>query len=240
MEKLLALLAKLGEGIGEDVKTEFKSLFQELNKDRGKALTDLEAYKKGDSSYRELVKKLKEAGIPEGEWDKVSETLGVKKSLQDEIEIYKITLKDREGKLSESEKKVKRMVAETTLGKKLDEAVTDFKTPEGKQAKIISKFLEKHREDLFKQDLDLTSEVIVGDAIKKVVDKAYAEQTAFFKEAGINPEAILVHKVTPGDGKTGSVGVDVTQVRTVLKDGRGSLDAAARAMALELESRQAA
>lgn len=238
MEKFLAWLGSLPEGVTEAQKTEIRDLYKEKTVEAGKAKTDLESYKAGDLSYKALVAKLKAAGIDPEKFDEVAKKLGVTKSLEEEIEIFKVADQQKTTKLAEAEKKIQRMTAEGVLGKKLDLAIAEYKTAEGKPVKIIDDFLDK--EGLFKQNIDLTSDVLVSDAIKKVLDAAVVKQGEFFKKAGINPDAVGVHIVKATDGGTSTQTLDVNATRQILKTGGGSVDSVARAFELAAQAEKAA
>lgn len=228
LEQLVELLGKLPEGTPDEVKGEVKGLFQKMSVEAGKAKTDLEVFKKGDSEYKKLTKKFKDAGIDEDQFDNLAEELGVKKTLQDELAITITAHKEALKKNKELETAVKTMRMESVLGRKAEEAMSSFKTPEGQTIKISERFLDK--KELFK-DIDLTSELLVQDRINNVLKTAYESQSAFMKELGLDGHPI--HKVTVGESPFGSgKALDTSAVKAVINKSNGSLDSAAQALTL--------
>lgn len=230
MEELIKLLASMQDGtpVPPEFKASIKDLFQKMSVEAGKAKTDLESYKKGDSEYKKLTKKLKDAGIEEDRYDSIAEELGVKKTLQDEVAIYKATGAETLKALKEAQGQVARMQMENVLGRKIDEVAKSYKTPDGKTVKISDRFIDKT--ELYKK-LDLESEVLVQDRISKVMAAAYENQSAFMKEVGLDGHP--VHQVQIGESNFGSGKVlDVSSVKAVMAQSKGSLDGAAQALTL--------
>lgn len=238
MEQLMESLGKLPDGTTDETKNLIKGLFQKVNVEAGKAKTDLETFKKGDTEYKKLTKKFKDAGIDESQFDNLAEELGVKKTLQDEVMIYKAKMAEDAKAIKEKDKALMTMKMESVLGKKVDEQKSAYTTPEGKQVKISEKFIDKT--ELYKQ-LDLESEVMVQDRIQKVMKTAYENQSAFMKELGVNFEGQPVHTVPTGESKFGSgKALDTASVKAVLDKRNGSLEAAAQALTLYENAAKAA
>lgn len=236
IEDLMALLGKLPDGTPDDVKVGVKELFQKLTVEAGKAKTDLESYKKGDSEYKKLTKKLKDAGIEEDRYDSIAEELGVKKTLQDELAITMAAHKEALKKTKELEGQLKATKMESVLGRKIEEAAKTYKTPDGANVKISDRFIDKKA---LYADIDLGSDLLIQDRLNTVLKSAYENQTAFMKELGL--DGTPVHKVTVGDSTFGSgKALDTSAVKAVLDKQSGSLDAAARALTMYEQQSKAA
>lgn len=228
MEQLMELFGKLPDGTTDEFKNGVKKLFQEFSTEAGKAKSDLESYKKGDSEYKKLKKKLEDSGLSADQLDTVAEQLGYKKTLEDEYAIQNATMKELQKKLKEAERDLKYTKIESTLGGKAKEAMTNFKTENGQVVKISERFLDK--KELFK-DIDLNSELLVTERINQVVKTAYENQSAFLKEIG--QDGTPVHKVNLGESQFGSgKALDVGVIKNTLKTNNGSLDAAAVALTM--------
>jgi hypothetical protein len=229
MEQLMALL-KSHEGLPDDAKSGIKNLFQEVTKKAGKAATDMETYKKGHTEYQKLIKKLEAADIDPDRFDSIAEELGVKKTLQDEVELYKLQNKDLATKFKEAEKRMNRLTLENTLGRKVEELSKAYTTADGKKVKIAEKFINK--DELYKA-IDVTNDVLVQDRIKRVLDTAFTDQVNFIKDLGL-PEGVPLHGVPQGEGAPGSNKgyVDPNQVRGIMSQYNGSLDAAAQVLTM--------
>lgn len=228
MEELVASLGKLPDGTSDDLKANIKTLFQQVNQKAGKAATDLETYKKGASDYSKLSKKLKDAGLDEGQLETVAEELGIKKTLQDELAIKEASTRELNKKVKELEGTLFSMKMENTLGVKVTDAAKAYKTPDGKTVKLSDRFIDK--KELYKP-LDLESDVLVQDRIDRTLKAAYESQAAFMKEIGSEFPGAQVHKVNVGEGNMGSGKVfDETAVVTSLKGANGDKEAAIRAL----------
>lgn len=228
MEQLVDLLGKLPEGTPDEVKTGVKGLFQKVSVEAGKAKTDLEGYKKGDSQYKKLQKQLKDADLNEEQFEEVAAKLGYAKTLEDEHAIVKATLQETIKAKKELEKNLNFMKLENVLGKKVEDVAKAYKTPEGQTIKISERFIDK--KELYK-DIDLSSEVIVQDRIQNVMKAAFENQTAFMKELGM--EGTPIHKVNVGESTFGSgKALDTAAIAAVLKQSKGSLDGAAQALGM--------
>lgn len=226
MEQLMALLGK--DGIPDDSKKDIKALFQTMTVEAGKAKTDLESYKKGDSDYKKLKNKLAEQGLTEDQLDSIAEQLGVKKTLQDEHGILKAVADASAKALKDANNKIERMNMENILGRKIEQVAQAYKTPDGKTVKISERFIDKN--ELFKK-LDLESELLVQDRISKVMATAFENQTAFMKEVGM--DGIPVHQVKVGEVAFGSgKALDTATIAAVVKQNKGSLDGAAQALTM--------
>lgn len=228
MEALIELMGKLPDGVPDEFKSGVKKLFQEVTVEAGKAKTDLETAKKGDSEYKKLAKKLKDSGLSEDQLETVAEQLGYKKTLEDEFAIMAATLKEKDKAYKELERTVKATKIEHTLSTKAQQAMSQFKTPEGQAVKISERFLDK--KELFK-DIDLSNEVLIQERVNNIVKAAYENQAAFMKEIGL--DGTPIHKVNLGEGQFGSgKALDTGAVKAVLQKQNGSLDAAAQALTL--------
>lgn len=230
MEQLVAALAKLPEGTSDEVKSGIKSLFQDVSKKAGKASTDLETYKKGHTDYQKLTRRLEEMGISEDKFDEMANEMGVKKTLQDELEIYKAQNKDLATKYKDIEKTLTRTKMETILGSKVNEAAKAYTTAEGKKIAVLEDFIDKT--ELFKP-LDLENDVLVQDRVKRVLDTAFTNQSNLMKKLGV--DAVQLHPVKTGEAQVGSnIGaVDTNQIRGIMKDSGGNnLDAVAQALTM--------
>ncbi len=229
MEQLLAELGKLPEGTADEVKSGIKDLFQTVSKKAGKASTDLETYKKGATEYQKLTKRLNELGIDAEDFDKIADEMGVKKTLQDELEVTKIGNRDLMSKVKELEKTLTRTKMETVLGSKVAEASKAYQTQDGKKIAILEDFIDKG--ELFKA-IDLDNDVLVQDRIKRVLDTAFTTQSNIMKKLGA--DGVNLHKIPEGEGSVGStIGVvDTNQVRGIMSKSNGSLDAAAQALTM--------
>lgn len=228
MEALVELLGKMPDGTSDDLKSGLKKLFQEVTVEAGKAKTDLETAKKGDSEYKKLAKKLKDSGLNEDQLDSVAEQLGYKKTLEDEYAIMAATVKEKDKAYKELERQVKFTKIENTLGNKAKDAIAQFKTPEGQTVKISERFLDK--KELFK-DIDLSNELLIQERVNNIVKTAFENQSAFMKEIGL--DGTPIHKVNLGESQFGSGKVlDTSTVKAVLNNQHGSLDAAAQALTL--------
>lgn len=229
MEQLIAELGKLPDGTSDEVKSGIKELFQTVNKKAGKASTDLETYKKGHTEYQKLVKRLTDAGVDESNFDTIADELGVKKTLQDELEVTKIGNKELMNKVKELEKTLNRTKMETVLGSKVAEAAKAYTTQDGKKVTILDDFIDKS--ELFKQ-LDLENDVLVQDRVKRVLDTAFTNQNNIMKKLGV--DGVKLHQVPQGDGGVGSNAgiVDANQVRGIMEKSGGSIDAAAQALTM--------
>jgi hypothetical protein len=228
MEQLVELLGKLPEGTPDEVKTGVKGLFQKVSVEAGKAKTDLEGYKKGDSQYKKLQKQFKDSGLDEEQIDLIAEKLGYAKTLEDEHAIVQATLKETVKAKKDLENSIKVMKLETVLGGKVQEVAKAYKTPEGQTIKISERFIDK--KELYK-DIDLNSEVLVQDRIQNVMKSAFENQSAFIKE--LEMEGTPVHTVNVGQSTFGSgKALDTAAVVSVIKQSKGSLDGAAHALGM--------
>jgi hypothetical protein len=229
MEQLLAELGKLPDGTADEVKSGIKELFQTVSKKAGKASTDLEVYKKGHTDYQKMVKRLTDQGVDPENFDAFADELGIKKTLQDELEITKLANKDLASKYKEMEKTILRNKMESVLGKRVDEAAKAYTTVDGKKIAILDDFIDKS--ELFKP-LDLENDVLVQDRVKRILDTAFTTQSNIMKKLGA--DGVSLHKVPEGEGSVGSaVGpVDTNQVRGIMSKSNGSLDAAAQALTM--------
>lgn len=230
MEQLVGLMGKLPDGTPDEFKNELKGLFQKVNVDAGKAKTDLESYKKGDSQYKTLSKKLKEVNLTEDQLDDIANQLGYKKTLEDEHAILQAAYKESLKKNKENETAIKQSKMESILGRKFEEVAKAYKTPDGKTVKLADDFLDK--KELYK-DLDLDSELLVQDRIQKIAAATYDKQATFMQKLGVNWEGVPVHKVNVGDGNFGSgKALDHSAVKAVIEKSQGSADAAAIALTM--------
>lgn len=230
MEQLIEALNKLPEG-SDDLKTSIKGIFQAVNQEAGKAKTDLESYKKGDSEYKKLQKKFKDAGFTEDQFEELAEERGVRKTIQDELEIQQSLYKEALKQKRDLEAQVKLNKMENVVGRKAEELAKAYKTADGKTVKISERFIDK--KELFK-DIDLESDLIVQDRVQRVMNAAFESQSAFMKELGIDFQGQPVHKVPVGESILGSgkVLVDTALVKSVLDTNHGSIDAAAQALTM--------
>lgn len=229
MEQLMAELGKLPDGTSDEIKSGIKDLFSTVSKKAGKASTDLETYKKGHTDYQKMVKRLTENGVDPENFDTFADELGIKKTLQDEIEIYKLQNKELGGKVKEMEKAQNRMKMENVLNTKVADAAKAYKTQDGKTVNILEDFIDKT--ELFKP-LDLENDVLVQDRVKRVLDTAFTNQSVIAKKLGA--DLVALHKVPQGDGGTVSTAgvVEVSQIRGIMEKSGGTLDAVAQALTL--------
>jgi uncharacterized phage infection (PIP) family protein YhgE len=234
IEQLVELLKGLPDGTSDDTKKALKDLFQDMTKEAGKAKTDLEQYKKGDTEYKKLYKKFQDNGLKPEQIDEVLADMGVKKSLADELEVFKRLASEKDKEAKETAKQLREFKVEMTMTEKVKAAMAEFKDPEGKPQKIVEKFINK--KELFK-DIDLDSPVLVQDRISKVLTTAYQEQAAFMKDLGVEFGAKTVHTVPSGDGSFGSgKALDLGQLKTTMNKAGNTIDGAAMALELAMQA----
>lgn len=234
IEKLVEMLKGLPEGTTEETKSAIKSLFQEMTKEAGKAKSDLEQYKKGDGEYKKLYNKFKENGYTPDQIDDILGEMGVKKTLAEELEVFKRIAADNEKKAKESEKALNAFKVELTMKEKVKAALTDFKDKDGKPYKLVEEFID---EKALTKDIDVSSDVLVQDRLSKVLADAYQKQEAFMKKTGASFGAQTTHTVPTGDGQFGSgKALDLTQIRKTMNDGGNGIDAAARALQIAMNT----
>lgn len=234
IEQLVELLKGLPDGTPDETKKALKDLFQDMTKEAGKAKTDLEQYKKGDTEYKKLYKKFQDNGLKPEQIDEVLADMGVKKSLADELEVFKRLASEKDKEAKETAKQLREFKVEMTMTEKVKAAMAEFKDSEGKPQKIVEKFINK--KELFK-DIDLDSPVLVQDRINKVLTSAYQEQAAFMKDLGVEFGAKTVHTVPTGDGSFGSgKALDLGQLKKTMNESGNTIDGAARALELAMQA----
>lgn len=235
IEKLLELFKGLPEGTTDEAKTQIKNLFQETTKEAGKAKSDLEQYKDGDGKYKKLFKKFQDNGYTPDQADEMIAGMGVKKSLEEELEVFKRIALDNEKKAKDSEKALNLFKVEITMKEKVRTAVAEFKDKDGKPYKLVEDFID---DKALIKDIDVTSDVLVTDRLNKVLTDAYQKQEAFMKKTGATFAGQTTHTVPVGDGSFGTgKALDLGQLKTTMNKAGNTIDGAA--MALELASQAA-
>lgn len=234
IEQLVELLKGLPDGTSDDTKKALKDLFQDMTKEAGKAKTDLEQYKKGDTEYKKLYKKFQDNGLKPEQIDEVLADMGVKKSLADELEVFKRLASEKEKEAKETSKQLREFKVEMTMKEKVKQALVDFKDKDGKPYKLVEDFIDNK---VLIKDLDVESDVLVQDRLNKVLTDAYQKQEAFMKKTGATFGGQTVHTVPTGDGSFGSgKALDLGQLKTTMNKAGNTIDGAARALELAMQA----
>jgi len=244
LDNFLTALDKIPEEQAE-TKTVLKELFQNLNKERGEALTDLNTYKgeatelkqktgeleKNQASYKTLVDTLKAMNVSIEDADKVAEQLKIKKTDEDKMSQLTEIAEKAQNELKEANDKLRNIEIKDKMEPRLEKAINEFKDKDGNPIKLVKEFIDDKA--LYNSSLDLDNDVLVNDTITKALSKGYENQVAFAEKTGAIFDDKTVHKVpTDGEGHFNKEGnrPDLTQAFKTVREEGGSLDAVARVL----------
>jgi len=206
LDKYLTEIDKLPSELG-DLKEQLTTMFKTVNKDKGEALSDLNGLKdknkelsntngqlqQNQTTYQTLTKLMKDMNIDVENADKFAEQLNIQKTDTDKFTQLEDIAKQAQEKNKELEGQLRSVKIKDTIEPLLKTALDEFKDKDGNPYKLVDKFIDK--KELYNPKLDLESDVLVQDAITKVLLKGQTEQDNFIAETGAVFDEKKVHDV---------------------------------------------
>jgi len=238
LDKYLTEIDKLPKELG-DLKEQLTVMFKTVNKDKGEALSDLNTLKeknknlegangqlqKNQTNFQTLTKTLKEMNIDLENADKLAEQLNIQKTETDKLTQLEDIAKQAQEKNKELENQLRSVKIKDTIEPLLKTALDELKDKDGNPYKLVYKFIDT--KELYNPKLDLESEVLVNDAITKVLLKGQTEQDKFIAETGAVFDEKKVHEVNVnGERHFNNNGgkPELSALEKQMKDSGGSFD----------------
>jgi len=194
----------------------FKTMSQKYGstaEDLSRTKADLEAAKGNSSEFTKLLRMMSDSGIEANKAEEILAKMNVKKTQEDTLKILEDTIKTERLARSKIEGELNSRIKKDKVLPFLEQAILNFKTEEGKDYKILKKFVDMDKV----LELDDSSEVILSDGIKRTLLEARQSQDQFLKELGAEDlNSFRLHPNVTGDNRDGA-GIDQKQVQELIK-----------------------
>ncbi len=189
-------------------------------------------------NYKQFTDALAKHNIDVKNADSLAEKLGIQKTQDDTISQLKDLVKEKDNSLKEIQGKLRSFEIEKTILPQFEEALKEYKDKDGNSVKLVSDFIDPLKEDLFKSIESIDEPVIIADKINKVLQEAETKQKDFMDRNGVTFSNTQSHQVPEGSMSPGSgqSRVDATALQKTMRNGRGSIDALASAMQMEINA----
>ena len=211
------------------VKTTLLENFNEVNRKAGEYGAKLMTK---DSELAELKGKLSEAGEKEKTWSKSYETLkkaninpdeipeilerlGVQKTLEEEHELIKAALEEKNKAFTKVEKELHRSKAEKAIKDIFEKQRAELKDEKGQVVKIANGFI--NLEKLY-DVTDLANETVLKEKCKQVLTEALTKQTETLRDIGFQG-AVLPNTQAQGQQQNSQVSTGLNQIKEIYDKG---------------------
>ena len=195
---------------------------------------ELTSTKEQNLTYKSLSDTLAKHNVKQEDIKKIGEKIGLTRSQEDENNEFKKLLKESQDKEKSTSEELRVFKQEKAFAPAFDEAVKNFKDKDGKSIEILPGFADAVKTELFKGIKDGEDEILINDKINKALLQAHSDQTNFMVKNNLVQSNQPVHKVGEKNlGGSGPVsGNSSEDIKKVLVEGGGTIDAAARAVAM--------